>query len=417
MSIRSSQAITTQFTTRVFSTGVLTDADSTPTGTLYVNGTANGASVTVTKISTGLYKAAFTLPTLSVGDWCCVIIAATVSSVSDSAKVWEDTKDIVIDAAGLADANTVKIGPTGNGTAQTATDIGATIGAAGAGLTSIGDGRLANLDAAVSTRSTYAGGDTSGTTTLLERLTSTRAGLLDNLDAAITSRMATFSYTTPPTTAAIVTAIMTDLTSSTDFNTSGSFGKLIKDYLDAAVSSRLATSGYTAPPTAAQNRAEMDSNSTRLAHLDADVSSRLAGASYTAPDNTGIAAAESAASDAATQTTATSIRSAVGLAAADLDTQLAAIPTTIRIKKNTAFNGFSFAMFDSDGVPATGKTVTSTVAIDGASFVSLTNSPSEIGSGAYKVDLTQADTNGNDLLFLFTASGCKSLFLKVVTQP
>lgn len=41
------------------------------------------------------------------------------------------------------------------------------IGAAGAGLTALGDTRLAYLDAAVSTRSTYAGADTAGTTTLL----------------------------------------------------------------------------------------------------------------------------------------------------------------------------------------------------------------------------------------------------------
>jgi hypothetical protein len=37
------------------------------------------------------------------------------------------------------------------------------------------------LDAAMSTRSTYSGADTSGTTTLLSRLTATRAGYLDNL--------------------------------------------------------------------------------------------------------------------------------------------------------------------------------------------------------------------------------------------
>lgn len=41
--------------------------------------------------------------------------------------------------------------------------------------------------------STYAGGDTSGTTTLLSRLTGTRAGLLDNLDAAISSLTALFT--------------------------------------------------------------------------------------------------------------------------------------------------------------------------------------------------------------------------------
>ena len=40
---------------------------------------------------------------------------------------------LVIDAAGLADANTVKIGPTGSGTAQTAKDVGGAVPAAAAG--------------------------------------------------------------------------------------------------------------------------------------------------------------------------------------------------------------------------------------------------------------------------------------------
>lgn len=47
---------------------------------------------------------------------------------------------------------------------------------------------LTRIDAAISSRSTYAGGDTSGVTTLLARLTAIRAGLLDNLDAAVSSR-------------------------------------------------------------------------------------------------------------------------------------------------------------------------------------------------------------------------------------
>ncbi|WP_027037885.1 hypothetical protein [Mesorhizobium ciceri] len=74
---------------------------------------------------------------------------------------------------------------TGN-TPQTG-DAYARIGAAGAGLTALGDTRIAHLDADVSTRSTYAGADTPGTATLLARLTSTRAGLLDNLDAGISA--------------------------------------------------------------------------------------------------------------------------------------------------------------------------------------------------------------------------------------
>jgi hypothetical protein len=53
------------------------------------------------------------------------------------------------------------------------------------------------LDAAISSRSTYGGSDTSGTTTLLSRLTSTRAGNLDNLDTTISSRLADADYTAP----------------------------------------------------------------------------------------------------------------------------------------------------------------------------------------------------------------------------
>jgi len=123
MSIRSAQSITAVFTTRNALSGVGVNADSLPTGTLYVNGTADAASVTVTNITTGVYKAAVTLPTLAVGDVADLRINATVGAVADNGVVWRDTKDFVIDAAGLVDANTVKVGPTGSGTAQTAGDI------------------------------------------------------------------------------------------------------------------------------------------------------------------------------------------------------------------------------------------------------------------------------------------------------
>jgi hypothetical protein len=135
------------------------------------------------------------------------------------------------------------------------------IGVAGAGLTALGDARLANLDATVSSRlatsgysappsaasvastvwrdligggdfavassignvlaenindtitsrSTYGGEDTPGTTTLLGRLTTGRATNLDKLDALVSSRLATAGYTTPPTTGAISTQVASDL--------------------------------------------------------------------------------------------------------------------------------------------------------------------------------------------------------------
>ena len=77
------------------------------------------------------------------------------------------------------------------GTIQPQTgDVYARIGVAGAGLTAIGDTRLAFLDANVSSRSTYAGTDTAGTTTLLTRLTGARAANLDYLDTALSTGFA-----------------------------------------------------------------------------------------------------------------------------------------------------------------------------------------------------------------------------------
>lgn len=93
MSVRSAQAITKTFTTRVFATGVGTNADSLPTGVLYVNGVANGATVTVTNLATGKYTAAVTLPTLALNDVVELMISATVSTIADAAVIWCDTKD------------------------------------------------------------------------------------------------------------------------------------------------------------------------------------------------------------------------------------------------------------------------------------------------------------------------------------
>jgi hypothetical protein len=94
-----------------------------------------------------------------------------------------------VDAAGRVDVGSV------GGTAQTARDLGA------------------QLDATVSSRSTYGGADTAGTTTLLSRLTAGRATNLDNLDALISSRLAAAGYTAPDnaTIALIYAAIDTEI--------------------------------------------------------------------------------------------------------------------------------------------------------------------------------------------------------------
>lgn len=250
MSVRTGQSITKVFTTRVFATGVATNADSTPTGTLYVNGTADAASVTVTNVATGIYKAQVTMPTLAVGDVVDLRIAATVSSVSDGDIIWSDTKDIAADSAGKVPA-------------------------------------------------TIAAGD-----------------------------LATDSITAAALKADAVTEIQSGLMTSAGYTAPNNSGiSAIQTALGAA------GAGLTAL------------GDTRLANLDAAVSSRLATSGYTAPDNTGIASAASSASsaassastaatqatNAATQTTAGNIRAAVGLSAANLDTQIGDLPTNAEL--------------------------------------------------------------------------------------
>lgn len=108
-------------------------------------------------------------------------------------------------------------------------DSFARIGAAGAGLTALAPAgtalssatwtptRAANLDrldAAVSSRSTYAGTDTPGTTTLVGLLTPTRATNLDRLDATVSSRSTYAGGDTPGTTSAL--AILTGVVASAD---------------------------------------------------------------------------------------------------------------------------------------------------------------------------------------------------------
>jgi hypothetical protein len=125
MSVRSAQAVTVDFTTASPTTGAAANADSTPTGTLVVNGTDDAAAVTVTNKSTGVYKAAVTLPTLAVGDRVQLRVAATVGGVAAKEYVWEDTKDVLLDSSGKT-TDSVQTG-----------DSFARIGSAGAGLTAV----------------------------------------------------------------------------------------------------------------------------------------------------------------------------------------------------------------------------------------------------------------------------------------
>lgn len=134
MIIKTGQAITVLFATADPTTGAATDADALPVGTLYVNGVADAAVVTVANIAIGIYKASLTLPGLATGDLVALRIAATMTGVAGEAIVWQ------------AVADTARVSEVKADTAE--------IGVAGAGLTALGDARLANLDAMVSSRAT-----------------------------------------------------------------------------------------------------------------------------------------------------------------------------------------------------------------------------------------------------------------------
>lgn len=63
-------------------------------------------------------------------EWCdtWINIQTTARHLDDLAFPATSGRSMVVDASGLVDANAVKVGPTGSGTAQTAKDLGGTLG-------------------------------------------------------------------------------------------------------------------------------------------------------------------------------------------------------------------------------------------------------------------------------------------------
>lgn len=160
---------------------------------------------------------------------------------------------------------------------------------------------LGRIDATVSSRSTYSGADTSGTTTLLSRLTSARAGNLDNLDATISSRpvitdivagvwgAATRTLTTAIDNSATIAAAVWG-SEVDDYTTNGTFG-----------------AGVLVGSSAQREVAVTGSH-----HVAADIHELQADV-ITAGDF-----APGAFDD---------VRTSIGMASANLDTQLNALPT------------------------------------------------------------------------------------------
>lgn len=169
-------------------------------------------------------------------------------------------RTLVVDANGLADANAVKLGPTGSGTAQTARDIGASVLLS----TGTGTGQLDFTSGVVKANATQFAAQT---------ITAAAGVTIPSSIASPTNITAgTITTTTNLTTnndktgyglsSAAVQAIWDALTSA--LTTASSIGKLLVDNINATISSRLATSGYTAPLDAAGTRSAVGLASANL---------------------------------------------------------------------------------------------------------------------------------------------------------
>jgi hypothetical protein len=267
------------------------NADSTPVVTVAEDGADMGYSPTVTNIATGLYMVqidATAANGFETGRRYSVRVAATVGGVTGRDGIGEFEVGTVATAASLAtvagyiDTEIADI-QSRLPAALVGGRMDSSIGAVAAGVIAAGSFAANALDAVWSTTTRLL---TAGTNIVLAKgvgvtgfndlsaaqvnaeadtaladvgVTSTVTG---RIDAAVSSRLATAGYTAPPAAATIAAAVWDYLTSAA--TTVGSLGRLIVDNLNATVGSRLASASYTAPLDAAGTRSAVGLASANL---------------------------------------------------------------------------------------------------------------------------------------------------------
>lgn len=191
-------------------TGALSTPSVGPVGTLYVDGTANGASVTIS--GSNPYKWTVTLPALTAGQCVSMYITATISSIATASVVAED----VADTKRVSDLNDL------GGTAQTG-DAYAVVSDVAFGNSALGvllTGKikrylmlLLRKDAAI--KSDYAtelgeiNADTGTGTGNYDNATDSAEAIRDTAPLGTAMRGTDGAYTgTPPTTGDIAGAIL-----------------------------------------------------------------------------------------------------------------------------------------------------------------------------------------------------------------
>lgn len=209
-----------------------------------------------------------------------------------------------------------------------------------------------------------------------------------------------------------VTGAVGSVTGNVDGDVVGSVGSvsgLTASNLDTTISSRMATYSQPTGFLAATFPSGTIANTTNITAGTMTTTTDLTNAP-TAGDFT---AAMKSSLDAATPA---SVVGAVGsvTAAVTVGTINA---SASNVKKNTSFD-LSFPMTDeTTHAPTAGYTVAATRSIDGGAFGACANSVTEVSSGVYNIILAAADTNGNSIIYRFTATGADDRLMSVITQP
>lgn len=279
-------------------------------------------------------------------------------------------RTVVVDAAGLVDANTVKVGPTGSGTAQTAGDIMA---------------------------------DTNDIQTRLPA--ALVGGRMDCSVGAMAANTMTAAAAAADFGAEVATAVWTDTTAG-DFTVAASVGKSVMNGVALGTGLTVAAvSGAVGSVTGAVGSVTGNVGGNVVGSVGS-----VTGAVGSVTGNVGGNVVGSVAS--VTGNVGGNVVGSVG-------SVTAAVAITSNIKTNQALGKFEFMMTDSTNhAPATGKTVSVTRSIDGGAFAAGTLSAvTEVSNGIYYVDFGAGDLNGKVITLRATAAGCDDTFVTLTTQP
>lgn len=224
----------------------------------------------------------------------------------------------------------------------------------------------------------------------------TAAGLVDITQAAADKVWASATRTLTAFSTALALAVWDVL--ETAIAVASSIGLKVKTNLDATVSSRA--------PEAGGNVAAIKAKTDQLVFTIAN----KVDASIQAAGDFAQAAADKV------WASATRTLTSFGTLVADIWANATRTLTgSVGIKKNAALPAFEFVMYDSANTPTAGLTVSGQRSIDGGAFAPTANSPTEVSSGVYKIDLAATDLNGDVVTFRFTALGAVDTLVTIKT--